>query len=374
MRERHRRTNVPGIYYSVDNAGRKTFEVRYTDAAGTRRWSLGHASLTDAKGEQSNITGKTLSGEKVASASTTVADLLPGWNDLRDVTVKAGTRDSERRNVRLHIAPRWGRMKVRDIGKNDITTWLGRLTRADGKPMNEGTKALILAQFSSLMDYAVDEGVIGSNTCKALSRKAKPRQGKYEAMVLTKEQFPTLIAGVSKRRQWLVPILRFAVLTGLRLGEVAGLQWADVNFEAGTIRVARSLDNGTFGTPKGGVEATVPMIRPVRTLLSELKLQAGPVTPETPVFRNTDGGHRQPRDIQRAFVQARNNAGLTGLRFHDLRHTCASWLANEPGAVMVQVQAYLRHANLTTTLGYVHTLSNETWADGAGTALAAFAS
>jgi integrase len=128
-----------------------------------------------------------------------------------------------------------------------------------------------------------------------------------------------------------------------------------------------------MGTPKGGVAATMPIIGGVKTLLAAMKLKAGPVGPESPVFPNSLGRHRQPRDIQRAFGWAKERAGIEGdLRFHDLRHTCASLLANAPGAELPQVQAYMRHASLNTTLGYVHVVERKEWAEQADTAFAGF--
>src|SRR5205085_2758924 len=118
-----------------------------------------------------------------------------------------------------------------------------------------------------------------------------------------------------------------------------------------------------------------PLIPAVRKMLAERHLSAGRPT-NGPVFPNSSGTHRHPRDVQNAFNRSRAVARLSGdprpLTFHDLRHTCASNLANAPGAVLPQVQAYLRHGKLTTTMTYIHPIKNEEWAAQAGAALAAF--
>jgi integrase len=109
-----------------------------------------------------------------------------------------------------------------------------------------------------------------------------------------------------------------------------------------------------------------------------LKIAAADKSPDAPVFTNTLGGYRRYRDVQGAFVKARRYAGLSdeprALRFHDLRHTSISMLANMPGADMMQVQAFARHATLVTTLGYTHKVEKPEWSDTVGEAFEAFGS
>lgn len=167
----------------------------------------------------------------------------------------------------------------------------------------------------------------------------------------------------------------------LRLGEVIGLQWGDVDFDTGYITIERQVGlDGRTGTPKGGRTDRIPMMPQMRALLAEMKMRAKPENskPDSPVFVNSLGGHRQSRDVQATFDKARRYAALSdeprAFRFHDLRHTSVSMLANRPGADMVQVQAFARHANLQTTLGYVHKIEKPEWADEMGDAFAAFGS
>lgn len=300
--------------------------------------------------------------------------MIEQWRATR-THVKPRTREGEELHVRRHFGPLL-RLRVRDINKGRVLAWLAGLSRQDGKPgpLNDSTKAHVLATLSSVLDHAVYEDVIAVNPTKALGRR-KPRQGKGEFRVLTSAELDALVSGVG-RQQWMANIIRFAVLTGLRLGELCALQWGDIDFEANTITVARQLGkDGRVGTPKGGIAASIPMIGAVRKLLAEMKLSAGAVEPTTTVFVNSRGEHRYGREIQRGFTWAKARAGIEGkLRFHDLRHTCISLLANAPGAELPQVQAYARHATLATTLGYVHKVERVEWAEQADTAFAGFGS
>ena len=125
-----------------------------------------------------------------------------------------------------------------------------------------------------------------------------------------------------------------------------------------------------------GKAALIPLSPQARVLLAELKLKSGLrlTGADDPIFKNGSDCHRHPRDVQRAFAKAR--AGLSveprALRFHDLRHSSISALANRDGANLVQIQAFARHANMLTTLGYVHKVEAPEWSSEMGAAFAEF--
>ena len=365
-------TKVTGIYRRNDATGKpgKAFYVRYTRQDGKRTFEAA-GSFEDAKRRLAEVQGRITRGEVVGNASTTLSQVIQDWQAIRNV--KPRTAEAQDSHLRLYIRPRLGRMKVREVNRAAVLKWLSGLKRQDGREgaLSDGTKAAVLSTLSSILDLAVDDDLISVNPVRVLGRKQKPRQAKYEGRVLADGEMERLIAGVSQRRQWLVPIIRLTALTGLRLGEVCGLRWGDVDFEQNTLTIARQLGkNLKFGSLKGGVPYAKPMLPAVRSLLAELKLAGKDTGPDDPVFVSRCGGHRLPADVQRAFVQARDAAGLAGFRFHDLRHTCVSLLMNAPGAKPTAVQHYVGHASLATTLRYAHWVEQEEWSQEAETALA----
>jgi integrase len=172
---------------------------------------------------------------------------------------------------------------------------------------------------------------------------------------------------------WLRPIITVSLHQALGLGEVAGLQWEDVDFAAGKLHVRRSLGrDGTLGLPKGGRAASIELTPATREALLELRQDSDGTGF---VFVNSLGGQRQMRDIQRAFTTARDRAALPvtddgAVCFHSLRHTGISRLANHPAIPLVHVRDFARHTDLAVTQGYVHRIESETVTVAIGDALA----
>ncbi|MDP9478081.1 MAG: site-specific integrase, partial [Actinomycetota bacterium] len=131
-----------------------------------------------------------------------------------------------------------------------------------------------------------------------------------------------------------------AVSTGMREGELLGLKWADVDLEAGTLRVRRTLTRHggkvALGEPKTKKSRRTVRLTPraVESLKRDRarqageKLKAGPLYGDQGlVFAGESGGLINPSNLrQRSFLPLLKRAELPGITFHDLRHTCASLL------------------------------------------------
>jgi integrase len=273
----------------------------------------------------------------------------------------------------LHVAPRFGRTKVREISKRAIESWLAGLKRKDGREgeLATGTRRLILATLDILLAHAVEMGALGS--VPKLGRKRTPKQGEARRRILGQDEETALLFSCG-RIPWLRPIVTVALHQALRLGEVAGLQWDDVDFGVGKLRVAQSLGrDGRLGPTKGGKVCSIPLTPAAREALLRLR---GESDGQGFVFKNTLGGQRQLRDVQRAFDKARTRAGLPVTEdgpvvFHSLRHTGISRLANHPAIPLVHVRDFARHADLATTMGYMHKIEDAEVTNAIGEALAA---
>lgn len=142
------------------------------------------------------------------------------------------------------------------------------------------------------------------------------------------------------KNPFLYGIVTLGLHTGMRKGEILGLTWDRVDFARGVILLEHT---------KSGKRREVPMSMAVHTELSELRRRRG--EGEGLVFCKANGAAWGA--ITTAFSVALKKAKITGFRFHDLRHTCASWLIMD-GATLMEVKELLGHQSLGMTLRYAH--------------------
>jgi len=347
------------VYDSETGKSKRVYET-----VGTR--------LDQAKARLAEVTTADHQGARLSSLTLTFAEAVKGWRETRQMRPRSiETYDAL---LRLYIEPRWSGVRLREITKRDYLVWRNSLKPQNGrtKPLAPKYVGLIQETMAVVLDHAVEIGALHVNPLRRLGRKHRLAREKLPARILEGDEGKRLL-GACGRFPWLAPMIQTALLAALRLGEVCGLQWRDVDFEAGTITVERQYGkDGHMGPPKGGKSATIPLLPELRALL--VGLATLEQSPDDPIFPNMLGGHRQPGDLQRAFVKARTYAKLTTdprpLRFHDLRHSAISHLANEPGAILPQVQEFARHADLATTYGYVHKTESKQWAASASSTLA----
>jgi len=130
------------------------------------------------------------------------------------------------------------------------------------------------------------------------------------------------------------------VETGMRLEELLSLKWEQVDLERREVRLVRTKTNR-------------PRVVPLSTrAVAVLAATGGPLGASTYVFINSATGDRY-RKIRRAFRTACRRAGLEDVRFHDLRHTFASW-AVQSGADLYRLSRILGHTTLQMTTRYAH--------------------
>jgi integrase len=163
-----------------------------------------------------------------------------------------------------------------------------------------------------------------------------------------------------------------AITTGMRRGELLGLKWSDVNLENATVSVRRTLsrtDNGkhvTLGEPKTRKSRrTIPLTaQAVEALREHLTRQLEDIEQlgdiykdQGLVFTTNTGGPINPSNLrQRSLAPLLRKAGLPHIRFHDLRHTCATLLLSQNTHPKF-VQELLGHATIAITLDtYSHVI------------------
>jgi len=166
-----------------------------------------------------------------------------------------------------------------------------------------------------------------------------------ELIVLNPDQARELVETCKRLEPKFLPILLLGLHGGLRRGEVFGLRCGDIDMFKGKVRVARSYD----GPTKNGRTRFVPMSKDLldaMTVARNLLMRH----PEERVFEILD-----PNPVLRRLCYA---IGVPSMRFHDMRHTFAT-MALEKGVSARQVQAWLGHSSVVTTLGIYWNLTKD---------------
>ena len=353
--------NASHVYKSQRGDGSFVYEVRHPRGSdGKRLYEVVGTRLDQAKARAREV--YTEGAPRLAAVGMTLAEVAVDWKQHH--TLRPASADTYERIYDAHVAPRLGRVKVRDLDRVKIVAWLNGLQRRDGKgPLADGTRALILSTLNMILAHAVEMGAIGA--VPRLHRRHKPKPSPARQRVLSVEEERDLLRFAYP---WLRPIIQVALHQALRLGEVAALRWEDVEFVGETLWVRHSLDKSRrLGPPKGGVAKQIPLTPVARQALLQMRAAADG---QGFVFTNGSGDVRSLRHIQVGYNTALERAAIKDATFHALRHTGISRLANHPAIPLVHVRDFARHSDISTTQGYVHKIESEKVTAAFGEALA----
>jgi len=151
-------------------------------------------------------------------------------------------------------------------------------------------------------------------------------------------------------------LVRLAVLTGLRIGELLALRWERIELFSGTLSVVETFSDGRFGPPKTrSSRRAIPLSSAARQVLLEHRTRCTGVGPEDLVFACRNGTPVDPKNLlRRALRPACVRMELPLVTWHSFPHTHATWLSGV-GAAPRTAQAILGHSNVAVTLGvYTH--------------------
>ena len=279
-------------------------------------------------------------------------------------TVRESTFERYEYAVRPHIKPALGKVKLKNLTPAHVRGFYREKLDSGLAPATVHKMHVVLHK---ALDQAVADGLIPRNATSAVKI---PRIDREEINPLTAEESNRFIEAARGDRLEALYVL--AVHTGLRKGELLALKWNDLDLEAGTLRVRRTLTYAggkhSLAEPKTKKSRRTVRLTPgaVTALRKHLKRQMGEADrlgslyrPGGLVFANKTGGIINPSNLRnRSFARVLKYAELSGrnVRFHDLRHTCATLLLSKNVNPKV-VSEMLGHANIAITLDtYSHVL------------------
>jgi integrase len=247
-----------------------------------------------------------------------------------------------------------------------------------GDKLAKGTGArtvqLCHQRLSQALSWAVRMGLVVRNVCDAVDA---PRVKATPTRVWTTDEARRFLDECGTWR----PFFTVMLSTGLRKGECLGVRWADIDLDARTLTVRRSvvilagkahIQEPKTASARRAVKLPAEMVallREHRTRQLERRLSLGPLWSDHDlVFPNETGGPIHPANAQRAFSAILQRVDVPRIRMHDLRHSHATWLllAGQP---IKAVSERLGHARTSITLDtYAHTLTDtqDATADAAG--------
>ncbi|MFP2932184.1 tyrosine-type recombinase/integrase [Pyxidicoccus sp. 3LG] len=316
-----------------------------------------HALLTGTFGkEKQNEPGRIL----------TLGEFVPRFITYSENNNKHSSVVTKRQILDDHLVPTFGSMALDAIGPAEIEDFKaamrkkpsGARARKDAptraalrKRKGTGPKLLslksinnVLTVLHKLLALAQEQGVIAHVPRVKLFKTDKPAFD-----FLTFEEAERLVADAEP--EWR-PVLLVALKTGLRQGELIGLQWRDVDLQRGKLHVRRTIWRGVTGSPKGGRERTVDLPASVVDALKGHRHLRGPyVFCQQDGQPLTDGLMKLP--LQRALRAAGINREQGRIGWHDLRHTYGSHLAMR-GVPLKVIQELMGHATIEMTMRYAH--------------------
>ena len=355
-----------GRYYAVLN---------YRDAGGQRKtkWiSLGlpeKGNKRKAEAELARLRAEFKPPKEVGDLSSDMlfADYLLEWLEIAKGRLAVATYSSYAAMIKKPVGPyfRQRNLTLRELEARHLQMFYSEMLRK----VKPNTVIHYHAIIHSALKYAVKTDMLVQNVADKVDR---PKKNSFQPVFLSAEEMQKMFEALRGTKLEL-PVL-VAAFYGFRRGEVLGLKWDAIDFERGTISVIRTVTTITLDGKHTEIEQqsaktksslrTLPLIGSFREYFLQVK-EAQELNKQICgncynheydgfVFVDEMGERMRANYLTSAFPKFLESHGLRRMRFHDLRHSCASLLLAN-GVPLKHIQEWLGHSDFTTTANiYAH--------------------
>jgi len=352
-----------------ERSRRLKFDLGRAPGSGKRLFRLVtvHGTKREAEAELVRQLAALDGGTDVEPSKSTIESYLRTWIDTAEaVALSPKTSERYRQFIEQQIIPHLASLPLQKLRPAHVATWHGVLLKGGGRE-GRALAARTVGHAHRVLHKALEDAcrreLIARNPASIIP---PPKVAAEEMATLSAEQVKPVLAAMKDSS--IYPQGVRLLSTGIRRGELCGLQWGDLDLDAGKLRVERSIEKTKAGlrvkSPKtrhGRRLITLPasaaaVLREHRRKQLELRvaLGAGRLPDDAFVFGTVEGKPRDPDRITqdwKRFAAARN---LPRVTLHGLRHASASALI-AAGADVITVSRRLGHANANTTLSvYAH--------------------
>ena len=293
----------------------------------------------------------------------TTNELMTAWLDRCErERVKPRTYSRYKGLIVQHILPELGDTPIDDLGRRQISEFL-TAHQADGNLRGEALSAtstnLMLTVLNAAFTYACDMDLLPANPCDRIRRVPGP-SSRVEAF--TREEQRRLEEAIAAWEDRRLFGIRLCLYTGLRIGELLGLEWQDVDMEKGILHIGKTVyrEKNAEGewqlfVDRPKTAASERMVPLPGYLAEDLRIYRRGARSEF-VIENKKAERMSFRSYQYLFERLTEKAGVRKLNFHALRHTFAT-RALECGMDIKTLSELMGHKNATITLNrYAHSM------------------
>lgn len=355
-KRRTRRNDGYSVWQRKDGLWEARVTVGYNANGNAKRKSFYARTRTEALEEAKKFKAK-LDGGGIApiTRDTSLGQWLDQWLEVY-IRPRREPRTIKYYNdfIRLHIKPALGKVPLRKLTAIEVQRLMNKRSESG---LSASSVRGLRATLRSALSQAWKEGLVEQNVA---ARVNPPKMEHADPEHLTPEEAQAFLAALQGNP--LEQLFRFGLATGLRVGEVTGLRWIDVDFERLTFTVAKQLQRNDGKLALKDLKSkssrrTLPLVGIALDALQQQRSMHLLESTENPmglVFLNSEDRPLDQKVVHNHLKSVMRKAGVRVMSYHKLRHTAATLMVAS-GVDLHQVKQHLGHSQIALTANlYAH--------------------